>query len=99
MHIGPEFLLAAIRQKIRDEGLCYSALSDKTGVPLSTIKRHLHNPALGLDKILMYTTHLNTNLVELSTLAIQIQRDNEQFLSDEQTRYLSNILTCWISST
>ncbi|MDA0128323.1 transcriptional regulator [Vibrio sp. MarTm2] len=84
MHIGPDFLLAAIRQKIRDEGLCYCALSDKTGVPLSTIKRHLHNPALGLDKILMYTTHLNTNLVELSTLAIQIQRDNEQFLSDEQ---------------
>ncbi|EGA71692.1 hypothetical protein VISI1226_12936 [Vibrio sinaloensis DSM 21326] len=84
MHIGPEFLLAAIRQKIRDEGLCYSALSEKTGVPLSTIKRHLHNPALGLDKILMYTTHLNTDLMELSTLAIQLQRDNEQFLSDEQ---------------
>ncbi|MCZ4292879.1 transcriptional regulator [Vibrio sinaloensis] len=84
MHLGPEFLLAAIRQKIKDEGLCYSALSDKTGIPLSTIKRHLHNPSLGLDKILLYTTHLNTDLQELSAIAIQIQRDNEQFLSDEQ---------------
>ncbi|MFM2587814.1 transcriptional regulator [Vibrio sp. TBV020] len=84
MHIGPEFLLAAIRLKIKDEGLCYSALSEKTGIPLSTIKRHLHNPSLGLDKILIYTNHLNTDLKELSEIAIQIQRDNEQFLSDEQ---------------
>ena len=84
MHIGPEFLLAAIRQKIKNEGLCYSELSDKTGVPLSTIKRHLHNPSLGLDKILMYTNHLNSDLMELTQLAVQIQRDNEQFLSDEQ---------------
>lgn len=84
MHIGPEFLLAAIRHKIKEEGLCYSALSEKTGIPLSTIKRHLHNPALGLDKILIYTNHLNTDLKELSEIAIQIQRDNEQFLSDEQ---------------
>lgn len=84
MHIGPEFLLAAIRQKIKDEGLCYSALSDKTGIPLSTIKRHLHNSSLGLDKILLYTTHLNTDLKELSDLAMKIQRDNEQFLSEEQ---------------
>lgn len=84
MHLGPEFLLAAIRQKIKDEGLCYSAMSEKTGIPLSTIKRHLHNPSLGLDKILLYTTHLNTDLQELSAIAIQIQRDNEQFLCDEQ---------------
>ena len=66
MHIGPEFLLAAIRQKIKNERLCYGELSDKTGVPLSTIKRHLHNPALGLDKILMYTNHLNSDLMELT---------------------------------
>ncbi|MFA1575960.1 hypothetical protein [Vibrio cyclitrophicus] len=84
MHIGPEFLLAAIRLKIKEKGLCYSALSEKTGIPLSTIKRHLHNPSLGLDKILIYTNHLNTDLKELSEIAIQIQRDNEQFLSGEQ---------------
>lgn len=84
MHIGPEFLLAAIRQKIKDKGLCYSALSDATGIPLSTIKRQLHNPSLGLDKILLYTSHLNTDLMELSQLALQIQRNNEDFLSEEQ---------------
>ncbi len=84
MHLGPEFLLAAIRQKIKDEGLCYSELSEKTGIPLSTIKRQLHNPSLGLDTILLYTTHLNTDLQGLSGIAMQIQRDNEQFLSDEQ---------------
>ncbi|TOM49817.1 transcriptional regulator, partial [Vibrio parahaemolyticus] len=52
MNVGPKFLLAALRQKIKDEGLCYSSLSEKSGIPLSSIKRHLHNPSLGLDKIL-----------------------------------------------
>lgn len=84
MHIGPKFLLAAIRKKIKDEGLCYSSLSEKTGIPLSSIKRHLHNPSLGLDKILMYVNYLNTNLIELTKLANQIQHENEQFVTEEQ---------------
>ncbi|TOM91246.1 transcriptional regulator, partial [Vibrio parahaemolyticus] len=54
MNVGPKFLLAALRQKIKDEGLCYSSLSEKSGIPLSSIKRQLHNPSLGLDKILLY---------------------------------------------
>ncbi|MDN3612075.1 transcriptional regulator [Vibrio ostreicida] len=84
MHIGADFLLAALRLKIKSEGLCYSQISERAGVPLSTVKRHLHNPALGLDKVLMYAHQLNSDLIELTQIAIQIQRDNEQFLSDEQ---------------
>ncbi|OZG74053.1 transcriptional regulator [Hahella sp. CCB-MM4] len=85
MHIGPKFLLAAIRKKIKDEGLCYGTLSEKTGIPLSSIKRHLHNPSLGLDKILLYVSHLNTDLIELTKLAKQLQHENEQFITDEQS--------------
>ncbi len=72
MNVGPKFLLAALRQKIKEEGLCYNSLSEKSGIPLSSIKRHLHNPALGLDKVLVYLNHLNTDLIELATLANEL---------------------------
>ncbi|WP_241566802.1 transcriptional regulator [Hahella sp. KA22] len=85
MHIGPKFLLAAIRRRIKDEGLSYGYLSEKTGIPLSSIKRHLHNPSLGLDKILMYVGYLNTDLVELTKLANKLQHENELFISDKQS--------------
>lgn len=83
MHIGPRFILAAIRKKLKDERLGYSALSEKTGIPLSTIKRHLHSPTLGLDKILMYVNYLNTDLVELSKIANQIQHENAQMIGGD----------------
>ncbi|WP_322804046.1 transcriptional regulator [Vibrio alfacsensis] len=85
MEVGPKFLLAALRKKIKDEGLCYSALSEKSGIPLSSIKRHLHNPSLGLDKIMLYLNHLNTDLIELANLANQLQHENEQMLTQEQS--------------
>ncbi|MEF1249299.1 hypothetical protein [Vibrio owensii] len=85
MNVGPKFLLAALRQKIKDEGLCYSSLSEKSGIPLSSIKRHLHNPSLGLDKILVYLNYLNTDLIELANLANQLQHENEQMLTEEQS--------------
>ncbi|MGR5238652.1 transcriptional regulator [Vibrio alfacsensis] len=85
MDVGPKFLLAALRQKIKDEGLCYGSLSEKSGIPLSSIKRHLHNPSLGLDKILLYLNHLNTDLIELANLANQLQHENEQMLTEEQS--------------
>ncbi|WP_038173169.1 transcriptional regulator [Vibrio pacinii] len=84
MDIGPKFLLAAIRQKLKEQGLCYSELSEKTGVPLSTIKRHLRSPSLSIDKILMYASYARTDLVELSQLARQLQHSGEEFISDEQ---------------
>ncbi|ANP64535.1 transcriptional regulator [Vibrio sp. Vb1554] len=85
MNVGPKFLLAALRQKIKEEGLCYNSLSEKSGIPLSSIKRHLHNPALGLDKVLIYLNYLNTDLVELATLANELQHQNEQMLTDEES--------------
>ncbi|MDW1810737.1 transcriptional regulator, partial [Vibrio sp. Vb2362] len=85
MNVGPKFLLAALRQKIKEEGLCYNSLSEKSGIPLSSIKRHLHNPALGLDKVLIYLNYLNTDLIELATLANELQHQNEQMLTDEES--------------
>lgn len=84
MHIGPKFLLAALRQKLKEQGLCYSELSEKTGIPLSTIKRHLRNPSLGIDKILIYANQVNSDLVELSKLASQLQHSSEEFIPDKQ---------------
>lgn len=85
MNVGPKFLLAALRKKIKDEGVCYSFLSEKSGIPLSSIKRHLHNPSLGLDKILVYLNYLNTDLIELANLANQLQHKNEQILTEDQS--------------
>ncbi|MCV5664929.1 hypothetical protein OFN50_38480, partial [Escherichia coli] len=44
-----------------------------------------HNPSLGLDKILLYLNYLNTDLIELANLANQLQHENEQMLTDEQS--------------
>ncbi|MCG7499743.1 transcriptional regulator [Vibrio sp. Of7-15] len=87
MHIGPTFLLAAIRQKLKEQGLCYSDISEKAGIPVSTIKRHMHSASLGIDKILMYANHANTDLVELANLANQLQHNSEEFVSDEQNEF------------
>ncbi|MDO6542247.1 transcriptional regulator [Photobacterium sanguinicancri] len=89
MHIGAEFLLAAIRYKIKKDGLCYSMLSEKMGIPLSTIKRHLHNSSLGLDKVLLYASQLNTDLVELSQLARQLQRNNEYYIRGKESDFFA----------
>ncbi|KMV28789.1 transcriptional regulator [Photobacterium swingsii] len=89
MYIGPEFILAAIRKKIKKEGLCYTVLSQKTGIPLSTVKRHLHSSSLGLDKVLLYASHLNTDLVELSNTARKLQKKNEYFLKGEESKFFA----------
>ncbi|MGF1692285.1 transcriptional regulator [Photobacterium kagoshimensis] len=82
MNNSATYLLAALREKIKEKGICYADLSIGTGIPLSTIKRQLHNTALGLDKILLYASHLDTDLVELSKRGRQLQHENEQFITD-----------------
>ncbi|MFZ3505002.1 helix-turn-helix domain-containing protein, partial [Vibrio harveyi] len=82
MNNSATYLLAALREKIKEKGICYSDLSIGMGIPLSTIKRQLHNTSLGLDKILSYATHLDTDLVELSMRGKQLQQENEQFITD-----------------
>ncbi|CDU05082.1 conserved hypothetical protein [Vibrio coralliirubri] len=82
MNNSATYLLAALREKIKEKGICYSDLSAGMAIPLSTIKRQLHNTSLGLDKILSYATHLDTDLVELSMRGKQLQQDNEQFITD-----------------
>ncbi|WP_182027416.1 helix-turn-helix domain-containing protein [Vibrio rotiferianus] len=82
MNNSATYLLAALREKIKEKGICYSDLSAGMGIPLSTIKRQLHNTSLGLDKILSFATHLDTDLVELSMRAKQLQQENEQFITE-----------------
>ncbi|MGR5132484.1 transcriptional regulator [Vibrio alfacsensis] len=82
MNNSATYLLAALREKIKEKGICYSDLSAGMGIPLSTIKRQLHNTSLGLDKILSYAAHLDTDLVELSMRGKQLQKENEQFITD-----------------
>ncbi|WP_010453420.1 helix-turn-helix domain-containing protein [Vibrio rotiferianus] len=82
MNNSATYLLAALREKIKEKGICYSDLSAGMGIPLSTIKRQLHNTSLGLDKILSFATHLDTDLVELSMRAKQLQQESEQFITE-----------------
>ncbi|HHC6612326.1 TPA: transcriptional regulator [Vibrio parahaemolyticus] len=82
MNNSATYLLAALREKIKEKGIGYSELSIGLGIPLSTIKRQLHNTSLGLDKILLYATHLDTDLVELSMRGKQLQQESEQFITD-----------------
>ncbi|MGR5236310.1 transcriptional regulator [Vibrio alfacsensis] len=82
MNNSATYLLAALREKIKEKNICYSDLSTGMGIPLSTIKRQLHNTSLGLDKILSYASHLDTDLVELSMRGKQLQQENEQFITD-----------------
>ncbi|KLV09528.1 transcriptional regulator [Photobacterium aquae] len=81
MNHSATYLLAALREKIKEKGIGYSDLSLKMGIPLSTIKRKLHNTALGLDKILLYASYLDTDLVELSMRGKQLQQESEQVIT------------------
>lgn len=83
MNISPESLLAAIRERIKQKGICYSALSEKSGVPLSSIKRHLRNPSLGLDKIMLYSSCIDTDLPELIALAEKLEQQNWKPIRDD----------------
>ncbi len=59
MNNSATYLLAALREKIKEKGVCYSDLC--RGNSLSTIKRQLHNTSLGLDKILVRDSFVDTD--------------------------------------
>lgn len=83
MSISEHFLLAALREKMRIQGLNYSQLSERCNVPVSSLKRQLHNPSLGIDKINLYASHLNSDLYELVILAKELQHTNAGMISDK----------------
>lgn len=82
MNNSATYLLAALRERIKEKGICYIDISNGLDIPLSTVKRQLHNTALGLDKIISYAMYLDTDLVELSIRAKKLQSENEQFISN-----------------
>lgn len=85
MNNSATYLLAALRDKIKEKGICYIDISNNMDIPLSTVKRQLHNTALGLDKIISYAMFLDTDLVELSIHAKKLQSENEQFISNSNS--------------
>jgi DNA-binding transcriptional ArsR family regulator len=85
MNNSATYLLAALREKIKEKGICYIDISNGLDIPLSTVKRQLHNTALGLDKIISYAMFLDTDLVDLSLRAKKLQSENEQFISESNS--------------
>ncbi|WP_159737413.1 transcriptional regulator [Vibrio atypicus] len=85
MNNSATYLLAALREKIKEKGICYIDISNGLDIPLSTVKRQLHNTALGLDKIISYAMYLDTDLVDLSIRAKKLQSENEQFISESNS--------------
>lgn len=71
--ISEQYLLAALREKMKNQGLNYPQLAERCQVPVSSLKRQLHNNALGIDKITLYASFLNTDLIQLATLAKKLQ--------------------------
>ncbi|WP_423840399.1 helix-turn-helix transcriptional regulator [Vibrio mytili] len=82
--LTPEYLLAALRQAIKTKGLTYRELSERMGMPLSTLKRHLTSSNLGVDKLLEYCRAVDCTLDELQKLADQLQGDDEDYFSRTQ---------------
>ncbi|MBD1557236.1 helix-turn-helix domain-containing protein [Vibrio sp. S9_S30] len=79
-----EYLLMALRQTIKDEGITYNTLAQQLGVPLSSLKRHLHNPSIPLEKLLTYCVGAGINLSELHQVALKLQFKNENFFNEIQ---------------
>ena len=82
MSISEHYLLAALREKMKNEGLNFAQLAERCQVPVSSLKRQLHNPSLGIDKITLYASFLNTDVIQIATLAKKLQhRDTEAISS------------------
>ncbi len=80
----PEYLLMALRHTIKEEGITYSTLAKQLGVPLSSLKRHLHNTSIPLEKLLTYCFGAGINLSELHQSALKLQFKNENFFNEIQ---------------
>ncbi|WP_159065022.1 helix-turn-helix domain-containing protein [Thaumasiovibrio subtropicus] len=75
--VNSEYLLMALRNIIKQNGLTYNNLAERINVPLSTLKRHLHSSSITLDRLITYCNEVNVTLEEVHKLASQLQHNNE----------------------
>ncbi|MEJ2765388.1 transcriptional regulator [Photobacterium sp. MCCC 1A19761] len=86
MNISADYLLAALRETLKEKGISYAQLSEYCAVPVSSLKRQFHNPSLGIDKITFYAGYLDTDLVQLSNLAAKLQQQDIKAISPQNNR-------------
>ncbi len=85
MHdIKPEYLLRALRERIKESHLTYAKLAQQLDVPLSTLKRHLHSPAISLDKLIEYCRMVELSLDDLIKQARQLQSQSDDLFTEIQ---------------
>ncbi|MFM2586762.1 transcriptional regulator [Vibrio sp. TBV020] len=89
MSISEQYLLKALRETMKQQDLNFTQLSTRCCVPVSSLKRQFHNPSLGIDKITLYASYLNTDIVELALLAKRFQHQDVQNISPENEQVFS----------
>ncbi|NOH81025.1 transcriptional regulator [Vibrio sp. RE86] len=89
MSISEQYLLKALRETMKQQDLNFSQLSQRCGVPVSSLKRQFHNPSLGIDKITFYANFLNTDIVEIALLAKRFQHQDVRNISTENNEIFS----------
>ncbi|MCE0557677.1 MULTISPECIES: helix-turn-helix transcriptional regulator [unclassified Motilimonas] len=85
MHnIKPDYLLRALRERIKESHLTYAQLAQQLDVPLSTLKRHLHSTAISLDKLIEYCRVVELSLDELIKQAKLLQSQSDDLFTEIQ---------------
>lgn len=81
---NPEYILLALRTQIKRNGLTYPNLAKELDTPLSTLKRHLHNPNIALERLLTYCQAAKTSLEEVHDLAFELENSKLTLFSKTQ---------------
>jgi hypothetical protein len=67
---------------MKAQNVNFTQLSESCQVPVSSLKRQLHNTSLGIDKISYYCTFLNTDILQLAVIAKKLQHFNTKAISE-----------------
>ncbi|MCP4321574.1 MAG: helix-turn-helix transcriptional regulator [Alteromonadales bacterium] len=85
MHnLNPEYVLRALRGKIKENDLTYAQLAESMEIPLSTLKRHLHSSSITLDKLVEYCKMVGLSIEELIQSARLLQLQNDTLFTRTQ---------------
>jgi hypothetical protein len=83
-NINPEYVLRALREKIKENRITYAQLAKSMDIPLSTLKRHLHSSAITLDKLIDYCKMVGMSLDDLVKQARHIESQNDELFTKTQ---------------
>lgn len=91
MHdLNPEYVLRALRGKIKMNGLTYAQLAESMEIPLSTLKRHIHSSSITLVKLVEYCKMVGVGIDELIQSARLLQLQNDSLFSHTQDEVFYN---------